>query len=56
MYSINIKYGIEPTNKVFIKEKELKKAFSSEKEFDKFMNKLEKEVNKYGTGYKKSKI
>ena len=55
MYSININYGIEPTNKVFIKEKELKKAFSSEKEFEKFMNKLYKEVKRYGTGYKENK-
>lgn len=46
MYSVRVNYGIEQTRKVFLTEKELKKAFRSEKDFDKFIGKLKKETRK----------
>jgi hypothetical protein len=47
MYSIEIKYGLNKGDKqIFIKEKELKEAFKSEKKLDKFLDKVKKEAKK----------
>ena len=47
MYSIKINYGLDTNRrKIFISKKELKKAFKTEKDFDKFMKKIENEVKK----------
>lgn len=46
MYSVRVNYGIDQTRKVFLTEKELKKAFRSKKDFDKFIDKLDKEIRK----------
>lgn len=49
MYSIKIRYGINNDLQIFTNKKELKKAFKSEKEFDKYISKIKYEVrNKYG--------
>ena len=44
MYRVRINYGIENTSQIFIKEKELKKAFETKDNFDKFIKKIKKEV------------
>ena len=44
MYRVRINYGIENTTQIFIKEKELKKAFKTEDNLNKFINKIKKEV------------
>lgn len=46
MYSVRVNYGIDQTRKVFLTEKELKKAFRSKEDFDKFIDKLDKETRK----------
>lgn len=49
MYSVRVYYGIDQTRKVFLTEKELKKAFRSEEDFDKFIEKIKKEIKKDGS-------
>lgn len=44
MYRVRINYGIENVSQIFIKEKELKKAFETKDNFDKFIKKIKKEV------------
>ena len=44
MYRVRINYGIENTSQIFIKEKEIKKAFETKDNFDKFIKKIKKEV------------
>ena len=51
MYSIKINYGLPNGVKIFTTEKELKKAFSSEKEFNKYVEKIKKEAKKAGQSY-----
>ena len=46
MYSIKIRYGINNPVKIYTNEKELKKAFKNEKEFEKYIEKIKKEANK----------
>lgn len=50
MYSVRIYYGLDTDRvKVYTTEKELKKAFKNEKEYDKYINKIKKEINsKFG--------
>lgn len=50
MYSVRIYYGLDTDRvKVYTNEKELKKAFKNEKEYDKYIEKIKKEVNsKFG--------
>ena len=48
MYSVRINYGLNKDYvKVFTNKKELKKAFKSEKDFDKYIEKIKKEIKKY---------
>lgn len=47
MYSIKINFGLEQDRrKIYTTKEELKKAFKSEKDFDKYMKRIEKEVRK----------
>lgn len=47
MYSIKINYGLDTNRRtIFTNKRELKKAFKSEKDFDKYIKKIEKEVKK----------
>ena len=48
MYSIKINYGLNKGEvTVFTNKKELKEAFKSEKDFDKYIGKIKKEVKKH---------
>lgn len=48
MYSIKINYGLNKDDiTIFTNKKELKEAFKSEKNFDKYIGKIKKEVKKY---------
>ena len=44
MYRVRINYGIENVSQIFIKEKELKKAFETKDNYDKFIKNIKKEV------------
>ena len=47
MYSIKINYGLDQDRrKIYTTEKELKKAFKSEKEFNKYIEKIKREMRK----------
>ena len=48
MYSIKINYGLNKGDvTVFTNKKELKEAFKSEKNLDKYIGKIKKEVKKH---------
>lgn len=46
MYSIRIRYGLNNPRQIFTTEKELKRAFSDVNKFEKYINKIDKEVKK----------
>ena len=47
MYSIKINYGLDQDRRtIFTTKKELKKAFKSEKEFEKYLKKIDAEIYK----------
>ena len=46
MRSIHIRYGLNNPVKIYTTEKELKKAFKSEEEFEKYIDKIKKEIHR----------